>query len=45
MERSANPVAGVDAPIDVRVPTEVFAQTLGVNTQAGILSVVATVMI
>ena len=42
--RTANPAAGVDAPIDDKVPWLVFAQKLGVITHAGITSIVALVM-
>jgi hypothetical protein len=36
----ANPVGGVVAPDDVKVPLEVFAQKLGLITHAGIVKVV-----
>lgn len=35
--RTANPSAGVDAPIDVKVPYVIFRHELGVFRQAGIV--------
>ena len=40
---TVNPAAGMEAPVYVNVPVLVFAQMLGLTTQAGIVKVVASV--
>ena len=39
----ANPAVAYDVPIEVKVPTVVFGQKLGVTTQAGMVSRVVSI--
>ena len=42
--RTANPSAGVEAPVDVNVAVAVFEQVYGATTHAGIVRLVASEM-
>ena len=42
--RTAKPTGGTEVPHDVNEPEVVFAQMLGLTTQAGIVKVVTSVM-